>query len=208
MLQCSLSPVSHGLYPARYPSEDLGVSQQFSRFSNSLPYPHPFPPTPAPALTPIRSRRFQSEDLSWLSDLPYTISMPSLGCVVVHAGLVPGVPLADQRPGDMVTMRNLVRGGGEVGAYEAREKTTEVLDTTRKTCWLVPPGVAWAKLWGGPEHVYFGHDAKRGFQREQYATGLDTGCLYGRSLSAAVLPGGRVVSVQAQQAYVDVGVKR
>jgi hypothetical protein len=135
--------------------------------------------------------------------------------VVVHAGLVPGLPLEDQRPFDMVMMRNLSvvspaapssAGRGDHFAPHASEE---------------PGSGAWAKHWpgtltlegeGGRErgaHVYFGHDAKRKLQLHPHATGLDTGCLYGGELTAAVLELGqppRLVHVPARRAHIVPGV--
>ena len=145
-----------------------------------------------------------ADDVKWLVALPFTISLPEHNAIVVHAGLVPHRALADQRPHHMTTMRNLVPtppAGPEPGAGLESGVALEASSAESE-------GQAWAALWPGPEHVYFGHDAKRGLQQQPHATGLDTGCVYGKCLTAVVLPERRLVSVPAKAVHVAPGVRQ
>lgn len=100
--------------------------------------------------------------------------------VVVHAGVVVGVPIERQDREHLLTLRSIRDG-----------------EPTKKL-----KGKPWASLWTGPEQIVFGHDAFRGLQQYDFATGLDSGCVYGGQLTALVLPERRLVSVPARRAYL------
>lgn len=129
------------------------------------------------------------DSFDYLRELPYTISIPSFAAVIVHAGLVPGCPLDMQQPLDMTTMRNIV------------EVDDGVFETTQRH----NIGSGWAASWPGPQHVYFGHDARRSLQLHAYSTGLDTRCVYGGQLTGQLVERGglrkAIVSVDAKQTY-------
>lgn len=127
----------------------------------------------------------QPDDWQWLSSLPLFIRLPEFGALVVHAGLAPGLPVEQQHDETLLTVRSITPEGKATKKSEG--------------------GEAWAKLWMGPEHVFFGHDAIRGLQQEKFATGLDTGCVYGNQLTAVVLPERRLVQVNAARAYSRLG---
>lgn len=136
------------------------------------------------------------EDVDYLAGLPLTITLPDHeDTIVVHAGLVPGVPLEQQRLLDMIQIRNVLEvteGGDSQGVrrYVAHHG--------------VDKGEAWAKAWcardnagSPPNTVVFGHDGPRGLQLHPFALGLDSNCCNGGSLTAYVLPAKEVVSVPA-----------
>ena len=101
----------------------------------------------------------------------------------MHAGLVPGIPLERQSRTHLLTLRKLPADGSPSPRVE---------------------GTPWAAHWKGPEHVLFGHDAVRGLQKHPYATGLDTGCVYGKRLTGLLLPEHELVSVPARRTYREV----
>ena len=45
----------------------------------------------------------------------------------------------------------------------------------------------WGEGYEGPPHIVFGHNAPTGIQIHRWATGLDSGCVYGGALTAMVL---------------------
>ncbi len=122
-------------------------------------------------------------DWAYLESLPLSLHFPEFNVRVVHAGLVPGVALEEQRPELMLNLRSITPEGEPSKKMEA--------------------GVPWASLWKGPERIIFGHDALRGVQEYPHAIGLDSGCVYGRQLTAYVLPEARFYSVQARHVYMS-----
>jgi hypothetical protein len=139
---------------------------------------------PLPELKPQHQQVLETlsdKSYAYLESLPYWHRIPAYNLIAVHAGIVPTLPLEEQHPRDVVTMRSLKPDG------TASSRMNQ--------------GVPWATKWKGPELVVFGHDAVRGLQQHPFALGLDTGCCYGRELTAYLLPEKKLVSVPAKRCY-------
>ncbi len=130
-------------------------------------------------------KKLDPAEWTWLAALPRWLHLPEHGALVVHGGLVPGVPLEAQDADLLLTLRSIRTDG----------------TPSRR----VDDGDPWASKWPGPEHVYFGHDAVRGLQRHPFATGLDTGCVYGGRLTGMLLPQRELVSTRAKRVYAEPG---
>ena len=142
---------------------------------------------PPPKLGPDHAelaRELDDQDWALLAALPFYLRLPALQAIVVHAGLLPSVPLEQQDPELMMNMRTIRPDG--TGSRRPKD------------------GVPWASLWPGPELVLFGHNAAQGLQHHPYAIGLDTGCVYGGRLTACLLPEQRLVSVAARRPYAPI----
>jgi hypothetical protein len=136
--------------------------------------------------------KLEDEDWAQLESLPLRIVLEPHGLWIVHGGLVPGIPFEKQDPWMVTHIRSISEDG------EPSSKR----------------GPLWAERWFGPEHVVFGHNARRKPQLHAYATGIDTACVYGEHLTALVLPEGSevpppkdrpdaLVAVRARRAYAD-----
>lgn len=125
------------------------------------------------------------DDWDWIAQWPHVLEIPSLRALVVHGGFAPGIPWKANDPGTVLSIQVLDRKG--CPAKRSRS----------------PNGQPWALKWTGPEHVYYGHTPRPHPLIHPFATGLDTGCVYGYSLTALSLPDSEIYRVHARRTYVD-----
>jgi hypothetical protein len=107
-------------------------------------------------------------DWALLANAPLWLDFPEHDLRVVHAGLVPGVPMDRQLEKNLLHMRCLTLHG------EASDEK-----------WGSAP--LWGTQYVGSPHVVFGHNAMGTVQLHGWATGIDTGCVYGGALTSLVL---------------------
>jgi hypothetical protein len=112
---------------------------------------------------------------AFLESLPAYIDLGSH--VVVHAGLRPSVPLEEQSIEDLTELRTL-----------GPDRTSR-------------EGLPWYEVYEGERRALFGHWPTWPPRRGPRAIGLDTGCVYGYSLTAYVVETGESFSVSARSAY-------
>jgi|HubBroStandDraft_6_1064221.scaffolds.fasta_scaffold556660_1 hypothetical protein len=140
----------------------------------------------------VVAEALSDEDWAMLGAMPLWIDLPEHGARVVHAGVLPGVPVEQTPREALLTMRTLDPQGRWSDSRDG--------------------GALWGSLYREPLHVVFGHHAREDMQLWPFATGLDTGCVYGGRLSALVLgegqpvPGGEstresTVNVRAARGY-------
>jgi hypothetical protein len=132
------------------------------------------------------------EEWAQLEAMPLWIDLPEHEVRVVHAGVLPDVAPEDAPADALLKMRTL----------DARGRWSDEPDA----------GPLWGRHYAGPPHVVFGHNARPDPQVHPWATGLDTGCVYGGRLTGVLLDEGEPMprgdqvrgllrSVQAMRKY-------
>ncbi len=128
-------------------------------------------------------RVLDDSHFAYLSKLPLSIRLPEANAVVVHAGVLPGIPIEKQLPHTLLHAQC-------------------VQPPQTKSFWpsKAPAGwTFWTNHWNGPERVIFGHSVLDKPLVSEWAVGIDTGCVHGRELTAVVLPEWKLVSVPARK---------
>jgi hypothetical protein len=113
--------------------------------------------------------------VAYLNTLPFMIDLGTH--LVVHAGLRPGVELHSQSTDDLTELRCL---GPDRTARD---------------------GTPWYEVYDGDKTVLFGHWPSDEPRRGKKALGLDTGCVYGKHLTAYILESDEIKTVPARRRY-------
>lgn len=131
--------------------------------------------------------------LRYIESWPLAIDFPEPGVTAVHGGFLPQMRVT---AGDVAAAADVVpklrwirkKNGQWVHVSKEKKKKDDVL---------------WPEKWKGDRIVVYGHTPLREPKRDKAALGLDTGCVYGGSLTAAIRSGGEweLVSVPAKRQY-------
>lgn len=131
--------------------------------------------------------------LRFIESWPIVIDFPAIALTAVHGGFLPQMH---------VTAEEVER---------EREVLPELRWIRRKNGdWKPVPkekrkrdDVLWSEKWNGDRFVVYGHTPLREPKFDAHALGLDTGCVYGGMLTAAVWAGGEwtIETVKAKRKY-------
>lgn len=113
------------------------------------------------------------DDFEFVKNLPVSLTIPELDLSIVHAGIDPTRSDKDvhhQEFKHLIRMRCIDKQGNPT--KEGPNQDGNYL---------------WGPLHKTKPYVVFGHDAKRGVQSCPFAKGLDSGCVYGKKLTALLI---------------------
>jgi serine/threonine protein phosphatase 1 len=132
----------------------------------------------------LRTRRaLGDEHYEYFARLPLFIALPEHGAAVVHAGAMPGRALDAQEPYHLLHAQ-CTRPPERKSYWPSKAPATHTF---------------WTNHWRGPERLVFGHTVLDKPLVTEHAVGIDTGCVFGRTLTALVLPTWQLVSVPSRQ---------
>lgn len=131
--------------------------------------------------------------LRYIAAWPIVLDFPAVAIAAVHGGFLPQMrvtPEEVEREKDaIVELRWIRKKNGEWQPIpKDKKKSGDVL---------------WSEKWKGDRFAVYGHTPLREPKFDARALGLDTGCVYGGTLTAAVFAGGEwaIESVRARRKY-------
>lgn len=156
------------------------------------------------------AKSLTDEQAAWLQECPVILKVGAIKgmgeVAVVHGGLVPGVPLERQELSSAMSMRTIDLDTHVPSANKDGMPWFKVSHFFMLMCKYGTNNLKLynqyqkllASVQGATDSsvspktmtVIYGHDAAKSLNIRQYTKGLDSGCVYGRKLSALVIEDG------------------
>lgn len=134
------------------------------------------------------------DDFNWLNKLPVKLELFP-GTWAVHGGVEPRYTLEKQIPNQIIRLRYVDSRG-------VPQALGENFSQPANTSY-------WAEVWNGPESIVYGHcvhslsEPRFDLHKTHMCLGIDTGCVFGGHLTAAVFKDNtaEIVQVKAKSKY-------
>lgn len=140
---------------------------------------------------PVLKRR---DLVRYIKSWPLVLDFADAGITAVHGGFLPQM---DVTPDDVKRERNVISELRWIRKTNGQWKP--VPKEKRKK-----GDVLWSEKWRGDRFVVYGHTPLRQPKKDAQALGLDTGCVYGGALTAAMFDGKwTTVAVDAKRKYAE-----
>lgn len=120
------------------------------------------------------------KDWNYIASMILWLEWPNEKKVFVHGGFLPNQPWKKQLASVVTQIKNV----------QSNKRGPE------------PEICFWADLWKQKPFVVYGHTPRPEIYKTKYSMGLDTGCVWGGSLTACIFPENKVVQVAAEQNYI------
>lgn len=130
-------------------------------------------------------RVLSPKHIQYFRTLPLFIRLPEYNAAVIHAGVLPGIPLEKQDPGKLLHCQSIKPPG--IKSFWPSKAPADFKH--------------WVNYWTGPERIIFGHTVLSKPLVSEWAVGIDTGCVFGHALTAVILPDWEIVSVPAREEH-------
>jgi len=139
-----------------------------------------------------------TENREYLLSLPFYLEIPELNALLIHAGVWPTLPMAKQPERGLCTAQLIdpCKPGDTRWNHQDRNGRTEAQN--RELGY-----VFWTEVYNLPQRAFYGHTFWEEPREENGTYGVDTGCVFGGKLTAAVVTEDDVeyVSVSARRIY-------
>lgn len=121
-----------------------------------------------------------ADDYAYLTSCPLILDIPDLNARVVHGGLDPAIEnIIDNDPWSVMNMRDM-DSNNEPSKEKLKKHNQDDKDIKH---WTTAYQEHFQTNSNAPI-IYYGHDASRGLLLGTQTIGVDSGCVYGRKLSA------------------------